>query len=78
MKEFGLSIDSLLRHSELSQLGDSTLLERQEILADDYQKLVKKQEQINQTVAKLKWKLTFCNTKLFRQRLNLLKKGYVR
>ncbi|MGG5318252.1 hypothetical protein IGI49_004645 [Enterococcus sp. AZ071] len=64
MKDFGLSIDSLSRYSELYQVGDSTLLERQEILTDEYQKLVKKQEQINRTVAKLEWKLDFYDKKI--------------
>ncbi|MGX7182584.1 MerR family transcriptional regulator [Enterococcus pallens] len=64
MKDFGLSIDSLSRYSELYQIGDSTLIERKEILTKEYQKLLKKQEQINRTVAKLEWKLDFYDEKI--------------
>ena len=64
MKDFGLSIDSLARYSELYQLGDSTLVERKEILTEEYQKLLKKQEQINRTVTKLADKLDFYDEKI--------------
>lgn len=57
MRASGLSIDSLSRYSELYQIGDETLFERKEILKEEYQKLLEKQELINATVKKLATKL---------------------
>lgn len=57
MRDSGLSIDSLAKYSELYQQGDGTLVERKQILMDEYQKLLEKQKLINGTVARLEQKL---------------------
>lgn len=57
MRDSGLSIDSLAKYSDLYQQGDGTLLERKQILMDEYQKLLEKQKLINGTVARLEQKL---------------------
>lgn len=57
MRDSGLSIDSLAKYSELYQQGDGTLVERKQILMDEYQKLLEKQRLINGTVARLEQKL---------------------
>lgn len=57
MRDSGLSIDSLAKHSELYQLGNATLVERKKILIEEYQKLLEKQQLINATVARLETKL---------------------
>ena len=57
MRDSGLSIDSLVKYSELYQRGESTLVERKNILIDEYQKLLEKQKLINGTVERLKQKL---------------------
>ncbi|MBO0452275.1 MerR family transcriptional regulator [Candidatus Enterococcus murrayae] len=57
MRDSGLSIDSLARYSELYQQGTATLMERKAILLEEYQKLLEKQQLINQIVARLETKL---------------------
>ncbi|MGM0168435.1 hypothetical protein IGI39_004190 [Enterococcus sp. AZ135] len=57
MRDSGLSIDSLAKYSELYQQGDATLVARKQILIDEYQKLLKKQQMINETVERLEKKL---------------------
>lgn len=57
MRDSGLSIDSLAKYSELYQQGDGTLVERKQILMDEYQKLLEKQKLINGTIARLEQKL---------------------
>ena len=57
MRDSGLSIHSLSKYSELYQGGEQTLMERKEILVNEYQKLLKKQVLINGTVDKLKKKI---------------------
>lgn len=57
MRDSGLSIHSLSKYSGLYQIGEETLMERKEILVDEYQKLLKKQAFINETVAKLENKI---------------------
>lgn len=57
MRDSGLSIDSLAKYSELYQQGDGTLVERKQILMDEYQKLLEKQKLINGTVTRLEQKL---------------------
>lgn len=57
MRDSGLSIESLAKYSELYQRGESTFVERKNILIDEYQKLLEKQKLINGTVERLKQKL---------------------
>ncbi|CAD5897701.1 MAG: MerR family transcriptional regulator [Carnobacterium sp.] len=64
MRDSGLSIHSLSKYSELYQIGEETLIERKEILMDEYQKLLKKQAMINGTVAKLEKKIENYNYKI--------------
>ncbi|WP_413509429.1 MerR family transcriptional regulator [Carnobacterium maltaromaticum] len=64
MRDSGLSIHSLSKYSELYQIGEETLIERKEILMDEYQKLLKKQATINGTVAKLEKKIENYNYKI--------------
>ncbi|MBC1482653.1 MerR family transcriptional regulator [Listeria sp. FSL L7-1485] len=64
MRNSGLSIDALARYTELFQKGDMTLKERKEILVLEYEKLLKKQAQINETVAKLAYKINNYEVKI--------------
>lgn len=57
MRSAGLSIESLAQYTELFQLGDVTLEERKKILDLEYEKLLEKQAQINETVSKLGFKI---------------------
>lgn len=71
MRDSGLSIHSLSKYSELYQIGEETLIERKEILMDEYQKLLKKQDTINGTVAKLEKKIENYNYKIKQSSENL-------
>lgn len=71
MRDSGLSIHSLSKYSELYQIGEETLIERKEILMDEYQKLLKKQATINGTVAKLEKKIENYNYKIKQSSENL-------
>ena len=71
MRDSGLSIHSLSKYSELYQIGEETLIERKEILMDEYQKLLKKQSTINGTVAKLEKKIENYNYKIKQSSENL-------
>ena len=71
MRDSGLSIHSLSKYSELYQIGEETLIERKEILMDEYQKLLKKQAMINGTVAKLEKKIENYNYKIKQSSENL-------
>lgn len=64
MRNLGLSIDALARYTELFKKGDMTLKERKEILVLEYEKLLKKQAQINETVAKLAYKINTYEVKI--------------
>ncbi|WP_338678495.1 hypothetical protein [Listeria ivanovii] len=53
MRSSGLSIDSLARYTKLFQLGNVALQGRKKILDLEYEKLLGKQTQINETVLEL-------------------------
>lgn len=57
MRNAGLSIESLARYTELYKSGEETLAERKTILVEEYQKLLEKQQAINETVNRLEYKL---------------------
>lgn len=64
MRDSGLSIHSLSKYSELYQIGEQTLVQRKEILVEEYQKLLEKQALINGTVAKLEKKIENYDVKI--------------
>lgn len=64
MRASGLSIDSLSKYSHLYQLGDQTLIERKEILQEEYQKLLEQQQVIDATINRLATKLTNYDEKI--------------
>lgn len=57
MRNSGVSISSLSEYSGLFQQGEGTLLERKEILIREYDKLLKRQKEINETVERMEKKL---------------------
>lgn len=57
MRDSGLSVEALARYTALYQMGDDTLVERKQLLIFEYEKLRQKQQQINDTVFKLKSKI---------------------
>lgn len=57
MRNSGLSIGALSKYMTLYSKGDSSLEARKDILVDEYEKLVEKQRQLTETVARLNDKI---------------------
>lgn len=64
MRDSGLSIESLAKYTALYQLGEETLLERKEILVEEYQKLLEKQQLMNKTIERLETKLAIYDVEI--------------
>ncbi|MCI1821499.1 MAG: MerR family transcriptional regulator [Megasphaera sp.] len=57
MRSAGLSVESLIEYVKLSQEGDSTRKARKEILLEERQKLVNRMTAMEDTLARLNWKI---------------------
>jgi MerR family transcriptional regulator, aldehyde-responsive regulator len=57
MRNAGLSVESLIEYVRLSQEGDSTRKARKEILLEERQKLVNRMSAMEDTLARLNWKI---------------------
>ncbi len=58
MRQAGLSIEVLARYISLSQKGDSTVLERRQILIDERDRLKMRMEEMQETLDRLNFKIT--------------------
>lgn len=74
MRDSGLSIESLVKYTDLYQKGDYTLKERQDILLIEYEKLLEKQQQINTTVSKLEKKIKNYDKKIVQHQQQIVEK----
>lgn len=72
MRDAGLPVEALARYTALYQMGDETLVERKQLLVFEYEKLQQKQQQINDTVFKLKGKINRYETKIQNHQANVL------
>jgi DNA-binding transcriptional MerR regulator len=57
LRRAGLPIEALVRYRQLTEAGDETFLARRELLYEQKQRLLAKQEQINQTLQLLDYKI---------------------
>ena len=58
MRSAGLPVDVMIKYLKLYQQGDETFEQRLELLKNQYDKLLKQREQINQTLKKLDYKIS--------------------
>lgn len=58
MRSAGLPVDVMIKYLKLYQQGDETFKQRLELLKNQYDKLLKQREQINQTLEKLDYKIS--------------------
>lgn len=58
MRSAGLPVDVLVEYLKLYQQGDETFEQRLQLLKNQYDKLLKQREQINQTLQKLDYKIS--------------------
>ncbi|MCD5002353.1 MerR family transcriptional regulator [Enterococcus saccharolyticus] len=72
MRDSGLSVEALARYTALYQMGDDTLVERKQLLIFEYEKLRQKQQQINDTVFKLKGKINHYEANIQNYQANVL------
>ncbi len=61
MRSAGMQIDVLLEYMELFKKGRETVTLRKELLLDQRNKLIKKREDINNTIEKLDYKISLYN-----------------
>ena len=57
MRSAGLPIEVLIKYIKLSKEGDKTLEQRKQLLIEQRQKLIKKQEDIKETISRLDYKI---------------------
>ena len=57
MRSAGLSVESLIEYVKLSQEGDCTREARKEILLEERQKLINRMSTMEDTLARLNWKI---------------------
>ncbi|EOL41722.1 hypothetical protein RV11_GL002756 [Enterococcus phoeniculicola] len=70
MRNSGLSIGALSKYMTLYSKGDSSLEARKDILVDEYEKLVEKQRQLTETVARLNDKIKNYEVKIHQSTKN--------
>lgn len=61
MRSAGMQIDVLLEYMELFKKGSETVTLRKELLLDQRNKLIKKRDDINNTIEKLDYKISLYN-----------------
>ena len=57
MRNAGLPIEVLIKYINLSKEGDKTLEQRKNLLIEQRQKLIEKQENIKETISRLDYKI---------------------
>ncbi len=57
MRNAGLPIEVLIKYINLSKEGDKTLEQRKQLLIEQRQKLIEKQENIKETISRLDYKI---------------------
>lgn len=61
MRNAGMEIEVLLRYVDLFEKGEKTVKQRQDLLIEQKEKLIKKQQNINNTIERINYKIELYN-----------------
>ena len=77
MRNSGMQIEVLIRYVELFKQGENTVKERRKLLEEQREKLLKKEEDIKNTIERLNYKIKVYDEIVEGKRKDFLDKPYV-
>lgn len=74
MRGAGISIETLIEYVRLFYIGNSTISARKDLLLEQREKIVKKIDELNETLKKLDWKLQGYEERMLKCEEKLIRK----
>lgn len=74
MRGAGISIEALIEYVRLFYIGNSTISARKDLLLEQREKIVKKIDELNETLKKLDWKLQGYEERMLKCEEKLIRK----